>query len=437
MVNVTSNPFCLFIFALSFGALSVMSGSPQKVPIPKTIWVLGWMMFLVNLSFVMIYSFSGIYLKTLLGVTTAWIGVLEGMAEALSFAMKLLSGIVSDYLRKRKLVMLVGYVFSVFSRPLLASANSFGPVFTARLMERLGNGIQATPRDAIVADLAPPKRIGASYGLKRSLGTAGSFFGAICGMVAMILTGNNYNHVFWLATIPAFIAFFILVFFVKEPKGFEHTAVSAEVPLPAPKRRISINWKNFPLLGKTFWLLMIVNAIFMLSRMSETFLILHAHSNFGLKNTYAPAIMMLFNAGWCVSSYPVGVLADRMNRYLFLSVGIIFIVIADIFLASATSLTFIFIGVLMWGIQYGVTQNIFVSLIAEIVPENLRGTGFGCYYIISAISAFCSDTIAGKIADCYGEAMAFMASGIVALISLMVLMIVIGYKKNHTFKKNS
>ena len=152
-------------------------------PIPQTVWTLGWMMFLINLSYVMIYSFSGIYLKTLLGVSMGLIGLLEGLAEAASFAMKLVSGMFSDFLRRRKPVMIFGYMLSVFSRPILAISNSFALVLTARIMERLGNGIQATPRDAMVADVAPPKRIGASYGLKRSLATAGSFFGGVCGKI--------------------------------------------------------------------------------------------------------------------------------------------------------------------------------------------------------------------------------------------------------------
>ncbi len=405
-------------------------------PIPQTVWTLGWMMFLINLSYVMIYSFSGIYLKTLLGVSMGLIGLLEGLAEASSFFMKLASGMFSDYLRRRKPVMIFGYMLSVFSRPLLAISGSFALVLTARIMERLGNGIQATPRDAMVADVAPPKRIGASYGLKRSLATAGSFFGGVCGILAMMATGDDYQMVFWIASIPAMIAFSILLFVVKEPKKFDHPAVSAEAPMPAPKRRQRIQLSQFPLLGQSFWLLMAVNAIFMLSRMGETFLILHAHSNFGLKITYAPVIMMIFNAGWCSASYPVGVVADRMNRYWFLAIGIIFIVLADLVLASATSLPFLFIGVALWGIQYGITQNIFISLIAETVPEDLRGTGFGCYYVICAISALICDTCAGSIAHHYGEARVFIASGIVALMSLLALILIMGYKKRSNFSKS-
>jgi MFS family permease len=405
-------------------------------PIPRTVWILGGMMFLINLSYVMIYSFSGIYLKTLLGVAVTWIGFLEGLAEASSYAMKLISGMFSDYLRRRKAVMIFGFILSVFSRPVLALSNSFAVVLTARLLERLGNGIQATPRDAMVADVAPPNRIGASYGLKRSLATAGSFFGGVCGILAIIATNDDYQMVFWIAFIPALFAFSILIFMVKEPKQFDHPAVSSEVPLPAPKRRQRLQLSQFPLLGRSFWLLMVVNAIFMLSRMGETFLILHAHSNFGLAKTYAPVIMMLFNAGWCAASYPVGVIADRMNRYWFLAIGIIFIVLADLVLASANSLPVVFIGVALWGIQYGITQNIFISLIAEIVPEDLRGTGFGCYYIISSISALICDTCAGNIAHHHGEAKVFIASGIVALISLLALMVIMGYKKRSNFSKN-
>lgn len=398
-------------------------------PIPQTVWILGSAMFLMNLSFVMVYSYSGVYLKTLLGVSMTSIGFLEGIAEFMSFLMKFIAGFISDYLRKRKVLIVIGLFFSVFARPVLAMANTFSFVAMARLMERFGNGMQASPRDAIVADVTPPKRIGAAYGLKRSLGTIGSFFGAICGLVAMILTNDNFQQVFWLSCIPAFIAFFVVLFLVKEPKRFGHSVISAETPLPAVKRRPRMSWSNFRLLGNAFWLIMVVNAIFMLARMGETFLILHAKLNLGLPTRYAPLVMMLFNFGWCISSYPVGVIADRMNRYWLLAIGIIFMVLADVTLASAGNLWIFGIGVLFWGLQYGITQNIFVSLVAEVVPEDLRGTGFGCYYIISAISALICDTTAGHISEHYGESMAFLSSAVVALCALLALVFIMGYKK--------
>ncbi|AIL12967.1 hypothetical protein IM40_04745 [Candidatus Paracaedimonas acanthamoebae] len=402
-------------------------------PIPRLVWTLGWMMFLVNLSFIMVYSYIGIYMKSL-GVTMAWIGVVEGVAEGCSYLMKLLSGMFSDYLRRRKPVMLVGYTMLVISRVIFSLAASFIPLFGARLVERLGNGIQSTPRDTMVADISPANRIGASYGLKRTLAQSGSLLGAVAGIGAMIWMGGDYQKVFQLAAVPAFIAFLILILFVHEPKKFAHSAVSSEIPLPEQKNRSRMHWSNLPALGSSFWLLMLVAAIFMLSRFSETFLTLHAYNNFGLQSEYAPTIMLIFNAGWCLSSYPVGVLADRMNRYWFLAMGIVFLILADHFLATANSLIWVYVGCFFWGVQYGVTQNIFLSLIAEIVPADLRGTGFGCYYIICAISAYFADHLAGVISEYYGQVSAFSFSGIIATVSLLVLIIVLGYKNNRKKK---
>ena len=410
--------------------------SPQPalfLSIPRLVWILGCMMFLVNLSYLMIYSYVGIYMKSL-GMTLGWIGVVEGLAEAASYLMKLISGMISDYLKRRKPVIIVGYTLIIISRVLFSISTTIYPIFAARLIERIGNGIQATPRDTMVADVSPNSRIGAAYGLKRTLAQAGSLVGAIAGIGAMIWVGGDYEKVFQLATIPSFLAFFILIAFVREPKKFAHSAISSEIPLPSAKKSSPLHLSSIFSLGLPFWLLMLITAIFMLSRFSETFLTLHAYTNFGLKSEYAPTIMIVFNAGWCLSSYPVGVLADRMNRYWFLAMGIVFLILADHFLASAKTLTWVYIGCFLWGVQYGVTQNIFLSLVAEMVPSHLRGTGFGCYYIICAVSAYCADHLVGVISQYYGQAIAFSTSGFIAMISLLTLIVVMGYKHNR--KKN-
>lgn len=398
--------------------------------IPLLVWMLGCMMFLVNLSFIMIYSYVGIYMKSI-GVTLGWIGLVEGVAEGCSYLMKLFSGMFSDHLRRRKPVMLAGYFLILMSRVVFSLASSFYPLFLARLLERFGNGIQSTPRDTMVADVSPINRIGAAYGLKRTLAQAGSLAGAICGIGAMIWAANDYQTVFQIAIIPAFLALLILIFLIHEPKKFAHSAVSSEIPLPQERKRTYLKWSNLSDLGTPFWLLMALVALFMLSRFGETFLMLHAYSTFNLDAKYAPLIMLIFNAGWCLSSYPVGVLADRMNRYIFLAMGIVFLILADHFLASATSLFWVYMGCFFWGVQYGVTQNIFLSLIVETVPAHLRGTGFGCYYVICAISAYFADCIAGFFSENYGEAAAFSVSGVIAMASLLFLLAVIEYKRKY------
>lgn len=406
---------------------SQMSSKDNKIrqqrdgKISMTVWQIGFMMMLMNISFVMVYSFSGIYLKHILGASVIWIGVLEGLCETISHAMKLFSGMLSDFFRKRKGIMIVGYIFSVISKPLLALSCSFGMVFSARMMERLGNGVQASPRDAIIADVAPRKKIGASYGLKRSLAYGGSLLGAVFGIIAMELTNNNYQMVFAIASIPAVIAFFILIFFVKEPERFDHPAMSSQTPMPIPKIKPKFSFSNFKYLGNIFWILMLINFVFMMARMNETFLILRTNEGFGVVEKYSPIVMLIFNLGTSIASYPIGLLGDKFDRTKILFLGVIFIVLADIIMFSASTLTTMGIGIIFWGLQYGATQNIFISLIAEKVPEDLRGTGFGIYWLINAISAFIADMMAGYVAHHFSLNHIFISSGIVALVALVTL----------------
>lgn len=403
----------------------ILNRQERDGKIPITVWQIGIMMFLMNLSFVMSYSFSGLYLKHILGASAIGIGVLEGLCETISNLMKLFSGMLSDFFKRRKGIMVCGFIFSVISRPVLAISDSFGLVFSARMLERFGNGVQASPRDAIIADVAPRKRIGASYGLKRSLAYIGSLLGGGVGILAMKMTGNNYQAVFALASIPAIAAFVILICLVKEPKRFDHPAITAEAPIPSPKLKSKFSLKNFKYLSFSFWLLMIVNAIFMMARMNETFLILRMNEGFQVDPMFAPIVMIIFNLGATLASYPVGLFGDKIDRTKILFLGIISLMLADLIMYSATSQGIMYLGVLFWGIQLGATQNVFVSLIAEKVPEDLRGTGLGVYWMVNAFSALIADILAGYVSHHFSLNYIFISSGLIGLFALLTLSMLI------------
>ena len=105
--------------------------------------------------------------------------------------------------------------------------------------------------------------------------------------------------------------------------------------------------------------------------------------------------------------------------------GISALLLADIIMFSATTRAIMYLGVLFWGIQLGSTQNVFVSLIAEQVPEDLRGTGLGVYWLVNAIAAFCADSLAGKVAHHFSLNGIFVSSGIIGVIALFVLIIML------------
>lgn len=421
--------------------LKVIPFSPASVPptsfsrstsffsfsvVPLGVWFLGSAMMFINISFVIIYSLSALYLSSI-GINSRWIGLLEGVVEAMSFLMKLLSGVVSDYLRRRKSLMVLGYSMMVISKPLFAMAamtSSFGIIFAARFFERLGNGIQGTPRDALVGDMAPPQHKGACFGLLRSLGVFGSFLGSVLAICAMWWTADNFQTVFWWTAIPATLSILILIIAVKEPRHGIHPR-----DMKNKTGRHPLKWSDLSRLGKEYWMLMVIVAVFMLSRVSETFIVLHAHHNFDLPKMWAPAIMTLYNFTYCLSSYPLGRLSDRIGRYGLLGMMIGILMLSDFLIATAPSLTVLLIGVLVWGVQMGIAQSIFLALITDIIPEDLRGTGLGFYYFVGAAATIAAGFGAGSLAHFFGEASVFMGSLVVAACSLIILFVFLAKKK--------
>jgi predicted MFS family arabinose efflux permease len=374
----------------------------------------------------MVRGIAAIYLKTVVGVEIGWIGVLEGIIEGLSFAIKTFAGVISDYLRRRKVFMTIGYLFIALSNPIIAVWASFSAVFVSRVIARIGNGIQATPRDALVGDIAPAKSRGACYGLRVGLGIAGSFAGAFIAWSFMHRSSNDYQQLFWLATIPAVVAVLIVLIFIKEPKKNLH-----------PKDhqpRHPIHWADLPRLGRRYWTLMGVTAVFMIAQVGEPFMVLHAHLNFGLQEADAPIIFLLFNATYSLSSFPVGILSDRMSRYHLLALGFLILIISDLILATATNLTTVFVGIAIWGFQMGIHQSMFYALVADNSPDDLRGTAFSVYYLVCAASLFLANTCGGIVAQVFGSSSTYLFSFVVAVIALVFLLFLMPKKRDRVHK---
>lgn len=377
----------------------------------------------------MVFSYSGIYIKSILQESSSLkkedvifvVGLIEGTAESLSYVLKLFSGVLSDWFKKRRLLIVTGLLLNVASRLIYGFFPSFGPVLSARFMERVGNGTYSTPRDAIIADLVSSDRVGKAYGITRSFSQFGAFVGCIIAMIIMQHV-CSYERLFQIAAIPALMALVVMVIAVKEPKHHSQKTLN-----PVPSHRMKFS--DIKLLGRSFWLLMVTAAVFMLSRFTEPFLMLYAEGVFNVSKAQIPLVMLVFNGTWCLASYPIGALGDRMNRHWLLCIGIIFLVLADLILATAQTFEVMLLGVACWGVQYGMTLNLFMSLIAQSVPQNLRGTAFGFYFIICATSVMIADTTFGHIASIKGMQFGFVCSGILGALSLLLLVMIMGYKK--------
>jgi MFS family permease len=384
-----------------------LKGSPA---IPRGIWMLGFVSLFMDVSSELIHGLLPVFMVSSLGASAFAVGVVEGVAESTALIVKVFSGVLSDYFGKRKFLAVIGYGLGALSKPLFALALTVNWVFAARFIDRIGKGIRGAPRDALVADIAPPEIRGAAYGLRQSLDTVGAFLGPLLGVVLMLYWAGDFRTVFWFAVIPALIAVGLLIFGVKEPG----TGGAARKPTAA------IEWQTLAEMGSAYWFVVAVGGVFTLARFSEAFLILRAQQQ-GLPNSYAPLVLVVMNVVYALSAYPLGKLADRMSHLALLGAGLAVLIIADLVLAEAQGLLAVSLGVALWGLHLGMTQGLLATMVADTAPAQLRGTAFGFFNLASGITMLVASVLAGLLWDRLGPGVTFYAGAIFALAALLML----------------
>jgi len=376
---------------------------------PAGIWVLGFVSLLMDISSEMIHSLLPLFMATTLGASALTIGLVEGAAESTALIVKVFSGVLSDYLGKRKGLALFGYALGALTKPLFAVATSTGVVLTARLLDRVGKGIRGAPRDALAADIAPPHLRGAAFGLRQSLDSVGSFLGPLIGVGLMLLWANDFRAVFWVAVIPGVLAVALLLVGIREPERHE-----------GERRSNPIRRDNLARLSTAYWSVVLIGAVFTLARFSEAFLVLRAQQT-GIPTALVPLVMVAMGLVYSLTAYPFGKLSDRVSHRKMLASGLAVLVAADLVIASSQSWTSLFVGVALWGVHMGMTQGLLAAMVADTAPADLRGTAFGFFNLVSGVALLAASVIAGLLWDRLGASWTFYAGAGFSLAALLGL----------------
>ncbi len=379
--------------------------------LPAGIWALGFVSFFMDISSELIHSLLPIFMMTTLGASVIAIGLIEGIAEAAAAITKAFSGIISDYIRKRKILAVLGYGLAAITKPMFPLATTIGWVFSARFIDRLGKGIRGAPRDALVADITPPNQRGAAYGLRQALDSAGAFMGPLMAVVLMVCFVNDIRKVLWIAVIPAFIAMGVLIFGVHEPERQES---------PNPTGNQFFSFRDAGLLPYRYWLILGLNSIFTLARFSEAFLILRAQS-VGLAVGFVPAVMIVMNAVYALTAYPAGILTDRIRPRTILAAGLAILIAADLLFATAETPLPVFIGTALWGLHMGLTQGLFSKLVADYAPARLRGTAFGIFNLVTGGALLTASAVAGLLWSVVGAQATFITGAVFTTLAFIGL----------------
>lgn len=387
--------------------------APDRPPgrLPAAIWALGGVSLLMDVSSELIHSLLPVFLFTVLGVSATTIGLIEGVAEATALIVKVFSGALSDYWGRRKPLALLGYGLGAASKPLFALAGGAGLVIAARFIDRVGKGIRGAPRDALVADIAPPPLRGAAFGLRQALDTVGAFLGPLLAVALMLRWANDIRAVFWVAVIPAALAVALLLFGVREPpRRSDHPRVN-------PIRRDTLRQ-----LPPAYWSIVAIGAVFTLARFSEAFLVLRAQQG-GLDLALTPLVLIAMNVFYAAAAYPCGALADRVRHGRLLAWGLAVLIAADALLAVASSGPGLWLGIALWGLHLAMTQGLLATMVAATAPPALRGTAFGCFNLVSGLAMLVASALAGLLWDRYGAPFTFAAGGVFSAAALAALLV--------------
>ncbi|HUT17023.1 MAG TPA: MFS transporter [Acidobacteriota bacterium] len=382
----------------------------------RNIFALGFVSFFTDMSSEMVSSLLPTFLLGLPGASIAVLGFIEGTAEALSYALRAVSGIFSDKFRKRKLFVVIGYGVSNAVKPLFAIARAPLDVFVIRVSDRVGKAVRTSPRDALLSESVSEKRRGAAFGLHRTLDQTGAIVGPVIATTAMLIIGFTIRGIFWLSLIPGAIALLILLFVVKERVG----KAVGEFQLFAGIKAV---------LKGNFSRLLVIVGIFSLGAFNFSFILLNARDA-GIVDSFIPLVYAVVNVAHVAIAIPAGVLSDRIGKEKVMILGY------GTFLSSVMLILFLpingfnaFLVAVFYGAYFGIIETVQRALVPEYVDRNLRGTAYGIYYLIVGSAFFVSNAVVGSLWEYFGSSIASTYSIITSIIAIAFMILFLNRKR--------
>ncbi len=379
--------------------------------LPRSVLALGLVSLCMDASSELVHSILPVFMVTVLGSSALTVGLLEGVAEATAAITKVFSGTLSDRWQRRKGLIVAGYGLAALTKPLFPLAESISWVLTARFLDRVGKGIRGAPRDALIADLVSPEQRNAAYGLRQSLDSLGAFLGPLLAIVLLSLLQNDLRAVLWVAVVPALLAVGLLVFGVQEGR-----------PAGPVRPRPALSLSSLGTLGHRYWGIVALGSVITLARFSEAFLVLRGQQ-VGLSLAWVPAVIMIMSLAYAASAYPAGLAARRWSRRTLLGWGMAVLLIADVVLATAVTITPVLVGAGLWGLHMGLTQGLLAALVADAVPAERAGTAFGFFNLLTGLFLLLASGLAGFLWDSQGAPVTFLAGAAFSAVALTALVL--------------
>ena len=386
-----------------------------KLPkgISKNVFFMGLVSLFTDVSSEMIFPILPLFMANVLGINKSLIGLIEGVAESTASLLKTFSGWLSDKLKKRKVLVLLGYGFSTITKPFLALSTAWQHVFVLRFLERTGKGIRTSPRDALVAASTQKKFRGKAFGLNRAMDRIGAIAGTLITFWLLTKFINNYRLVFWLSFIPAALAVLTIIFFVKDVKKKNDN-----------NKIFRFDWKGLSTDYKKF---IVISSLFGIANFSYAFLILKAN-DMGVAAKLIPLIYLVYSLFFAVLAIPAGTLSDKIGRKKVLGIGYLAFSLMCFGFVYFKSWYFAWLLFALYGLSLAFTDAISRAFVTDIVKEEERGTAIGIQYTCEGLAAFPASFIFGSLWNFSGSNTAFLFAAVLSLASSLLLFILLRKK---------
>jgi MFS family permease len=392
--------------------------------ITRNVVALGIVSLLTDVSSEMLVYLIPLFLANVLLASPSIIGVIEGTAESAAALLKLGSGVLSDRIRRRRLLVGIGYGSSVGAKALYLVATAWPIVLIARVGDRIGKGIRTSPRDALIADSTPPESRGVAFGLHRALDTTGAVVGVAVALLvvaasqggAMILGADTFRLLVLVALVPGVLAIVAIVIGVRDVRPSDR---APRTPGESPAVKPPATWHRFP---APFWMFVTASGLFALGNSSDAFLSLRSQQ-LGVDVRDLLLVIIGFNLANAIVSWPVGALSDRVSRRLLVGLAWTIYAVAYAGFAIAGSPAWVGLLWILYGTYYGVNEAVGRALVADLAPTELRATGYGIINAVVGVLVLPASIVAGLLWDRIAPSAPFWFGAACAAAALGLLMV--------------
>ena len=392
------------------------SGNPlDRFGLSRPVWLLGWVSFFTDTASEMIYPLLPLFLTQVLGASALSLGVIEGVAEGANSVLKIVSGWLADRTGTPKRLVLAGYGLSSLVRPLLGIVTAWPQVLALRFTDRLGKGIRTSPRDAMLARLAPEKTRGRVYGFHRGMDHAGAVAGPLVATIYLYFFPGAYRALFTWTLVPGLI---VVALILRLP-GHRTAAPVPHVSRLAPRAS----------LPSRFYTAMAIIFVFSLGNASDAFLLLRL-SNLGVAAVWIPLLWSGLHVVKMSSSVVGGMLSDRFGRRTMIALGYVWYAAIYGAFAWFTTLPALIPTFLAYGLYFGLTEGVEKAWVADMAPASKSGTAFGIYNAALGFGGLAASLLFGEIWTHVSPAAAFLTGASLALAASLLLYLAFSNAKN-------